>query len=98
MRLNPARYGPIRGALRAGVDDLATFGQGGTIPRVHRQASQLFEDAIANTPGVPLDRTLAQDSIDRLNHVWEPGLFEPEDQRKIEGAIQRIHDLTQAAA
>jgi hypothetical protein len=100
--LNPERYNQTkadftRAAMRrGGVDDLATFGDGGTVPQVQRQASQQFEDAIRAAPGVTMDRPFVQEAVDRLNHISKPGLFKAEDQEPIRGAIQRMHDLFSA--
>lgn len=100
--LNPERYQRINGAFtkaamrRAGVDDLATFGQEGTIPRIHADASQRFESAIAGAPGLIPDAQFFNSVSNRVAHATKPGLFDQATQDAVRGAETRINDLIRA--
>jgi hypothetical protein len=101
--LNPERYGEQREAFtraamrRAGVDDLATTGQGGNIPRIMQEASNRYEAAIRRAgPGVGFDSQLRSELLSHLNEATKPGLYETPVTNAVVGAVQRTVDMIAA--
>jgi len=54
---------------RVGVDDLATTGPGGNVPRMMDEAGQRFENAIRGAGPMPADQQLYQNLIDHIKRM-----------------------------